>query len=273
MFGYLVGATEMMREDELRRYKACYCGLCRALKERHGQHARLTLNYDMTFLILVLSSLYEPKEQSGADRCLRHPSAPQDWATSEISAYAADVNVALAYLKCMDDWEDDGSLAALAEARSLRAGYEKVRAEYPRQCAAMEDAIARLRAIERENREAPDEAAGCFGALMAELFVYKEDRWSRALRGMGGALGRTIYLMDACMDLDADTRRNRYNPFRRYYGLDNAERFRDILKMQLGDCVRWFDMLPLVQDAGLMKNILCAGLWTQFNRKFGRKDP
>ncbi len=58
MFGYLVGATELMREDELRRYKACYCGLCRALRERHGQRARLTLNYDMTLLILVLSSLY-----------------------------------------------------------------------------------------------------------------------------------------------------------------------------------------------------------------------
>lgn len=273
MFGYLVGATELMDEAQQKRYKACYCGLCRSLRERHGQRAGLTLNYDMTMLVLVLSSLYEPEEQRGESTCLRHLSKPQGWVTSEMSGYAADMNVALAYLKCLDDWEDDGSLAALVEARSLRKAYEGIKTAYPRQCAAMEDSIARLRNIERENREAPDEAAACFGAMMAEIFAYRDDRWSPALRSMGNALGRFIYLMDACMDLDADTLHENYNPFRRYYGLDNGERFRDILKMQLGDCVRWFDMLPLVQDAGLMKNVLCAGIWSQFDRKFGRKDP
>ena len=104
---------------------------------------------------------------------------------------------------------------------------------------------------------------------MAELFVYKEDRWADTLRHMAHALGRFLYLMDACMDLDSDTLHNNYNPFRRYYRCpDNEQRFRDILKMQLGECVFYFDKLPLVQDAGLLKNILCAGLWARFDRKF-----
>ena len=108
---------------------------------------------------------------------------------------------------------------------------------------------------------------------MEELFVFREDRWSEPLRHMAFALGKFIYLMDACMDLDGDTAHNRYNPFRRYYRLpDNEQRFRDILKMQLGECVYYFDRLPLVQDAGLLKNILCVGLWTQFNNKYSRKD-
>ena len=54
--------------------------------------------------------------------------------------------------------------------------------------------------------------------------------------------------------------------------MDNAARFRDILKMLLGDAVRAFDALPLVQDAGLMQNILCAGLWAAFNKKFGNEE-
>ena len=104
---------------------------------------------------------------------------------------------------------------------------------------------------------------------MAELFVYREDRWADTLRHMAHALGRFLYLMDACMDLDSDTLHNSYNPFRRYYRRsDNEQRFRDILKMQLGECVFYFDKLPLVQDAGLLKNILCAGLWARFDRKF-----
>ena len=88
---------------------------------------------------------------------------------------------------------------------------------------------------------------------------------------MAHALGRTVYLMDACMDLDRDAVTNSYNPFRRYYGLDNEQRFRDILKMQLGECVYYFDKLPIVQDAMIIKNILCDGLWTQFNRKYKKE--
>jgi hypothetical protein len=44
------------------RYQAYYCGLCRTLKERYGDLGRLTLSNDMTFLLILLSSLYEPEE-------------------------------------------------------------------------------------------------------------------------------------------------------------------------------------------------------------------
>ena len=269
MFGYLTADTAALTEEQRRRYQACYCGLCRSLEKRHGQLSRLTLNYDMTFLVLLLGSLYEPEETAGESTCIRPPKTPQPWINHEICDYAADVNLALAYLKCLDDWEDEGSLLALAQARVLRPGYERVQEEYPRQCAAVAQAMEDLHAIEKENREAPDEAAACFGRLMAELFVYREDRWADTLRHMGHALGRFIYLLDACMDLDSDTLHNRYNPFRRYYRReDNEQRFRDILKMQLGECVFYFDKLPLVQDAGILKNILCAGLWTRFDHQF-----
>ena len=42
--------------------------------------------------------------------------------------------------------------------------------------------------------------------------------------------------------------------------------------MLLADAVRAFDALPLVQDAGLMQNILCAGLWAAFDQKFGNEE-
>ena len=70
------------------------------------------------------------------------------------------------------------------------------------------------------------------------------------------------------MDLDADALHGSYNPFRRYYGLDNADHFRSILQMLLGECMRAYDRLPLVQDKDLLDNILCAGTWAQFDKKF-----
>lgn len=274
MFGYLTANTELLTPEELERYKACYCGLCRSLQKRHGQASRLTLNYDMTFLVLLLQSLYEPEETRGEDTCLPHPLQARAWQRSEASDYGADLNVALAYLKCLDDWEDEGSLKALAQAETLRGAYERVCRDYPRQCAAISRGMEALHALERERKENPDAAAACFGGLLGELFVWREDRWSETLRRMGDALGRCLYVMDACMDLDGDATWNRYNPFRRYYGLSNNEqRFRSIMNMLLSDCLMAFDRLPLVQDASILKNILCVGLWTQFDRKYkGKKE-
>ena len=273
MFGYLVAEPGLLTEEELGRYRACYCGLCRSIRERHGRLARLSLTYDMTFLVLLLASLYEPEETGGEDTCPPHPIAPRAWSRSEITDYAADLNVALAYCKCLDDWEDDGNLAALAESRVLRPAWEEIRGRLPRQCAAIERSLASLSALEKERREDADAAAESFGELMGELFVLREDRGREPLFRLGDALGRFLYVMDACMDLDADAVRGRYNPFRRCYGLpDNAERFGDILRMLLGECLCWFDRLPLVQDAAILKNILCVGLWAQFNKKFSLKE-
>ncbi len=273
MFGYLAAEASLLTEEQFARYRACYCGLCRCIQERHGELARLALTYDMTFLTLLLSSLYEPEETAGEGKCLPHPVEPRAWWRSEFSAYAADLNVALAYLKCLDDWEDDGNLAALAESRLFKASYERVAAAYPRQCAAIDRSLAQLGKLEKERIEDPDAAAESFGELMGELLVYREDRWREPLARMGRALGRFLYVMDACMDLDADTVRGRYNPFRRFYGLpDNDRRFGDILRMLLGECLFYFDKLPLVQDAELLKNILCVGLWSQFDRRYKKEE-
>ena len=42
--------------------------------------------------------------------------------------------------------------------------------------------------------------------------------------------------------------------------------------MLLGECLFYFDKLPLVQDAELLKNILCVGLWSQFDRRYKKEE-
>ncbi len=272
MFGTLTAKTELLTPEQLARYRACYCGLCRSLKERHGQRGRLALNYDMCFLVLLLDSLYEPELRQGSEPCAAHPLHARDWQRSENSDYAADLTIALAYHKCLDDWHDEASPLALAESAALKRSCRRVEEQWPRQCEAIERGLRELSALEKTGADDPDAAAACFGALMGELFIRREDRWAPTLRALGDSLGRFIYVLDACLDLDRDALLRRYNPLRRRYGMDNAGRFRDILKMLLADAVRAFDRLPLVQDAGLMQNILCAGLWTAFDKKFGSEE-
>jgi len=59
MFGYVVANMEKLTDEEKQRYRAFYCGLCKTLGNRHGKISRITLNYDMAFLIIFLSALYK----------------------------------------------------------------------------------------------------------------------------------------------------------------------------------------------------------------------
>ena len=96
MFGYVIANPDSLTPEQLARYKSCYCGLCRTLKARHGSVSRLTLTYDMTFLVLLLESMYEPEAETGEERCIAHPVHPHGWSASAVTEYAADMNILLA---------------------------------------------------------------------------------------------------------------------------------------------------------------------------------
>lgn len=269
MFGFVAANTAMLEKAQYARYKGCYCGLCHALREKYGFAAKLGLTYDMTFLVLLLNSLYEPTEYHAESHCAVHPVKKQGYWQSEISDYAADMNVMLAYLNCRDDWKDDADLPKLLEAKTLEKAYEEISAKYPRQTAAINEGMRRLDEIEKSRKAMPDAASAAFGMIMAELFVIREDRWSGKLRSLGMNLGQFIYIMDACIDLKEDKRYYKYNPMLYLYGrLDEETRFRDILEMFMADCVKSFDALPIVQDADILKNILCFGVWNKFNKHY-----
>lgn len=60
MFGYIIANLTLLDENQKQRYQSCYCGLCHMIRTEFSSLSRLSLNYDMTFLVLLLSSLYEP---------------------------------------------------------------------------------------------------------------------------------------------------------------------------------------------------------------------
>lgn len=269
MFGFVTAQLKLLTEQQAARYRECYCGLCHSLKELHGELSRFTLTYDMTFLILLLSSLYEPDEKASEAKCAPHPFKAQKFWQNEISGYAADMNVALAYLNCIDNWKDDWSIASLSEAKLMENSYNEICEKYPRQCKAMKDSIEKLSNLEKNWTNDADAASKTFGSLMAELFVYREDYWSGYLRSFGMALGQFIYIMDACVDLRDDKRYYKYNPMLHLFNrVDEKEQFRAILEMLMAECVKAFEALPLLQDAELIQNILCFGVWTQFNKHY-----
>lgn len=272
MFGYVLALEDQLTPEEWLRYRGAYCGLCRTLGNRFGQLSRMTLTYDMTFLVLLLSSLYEPEETCGSGRCLPHPLKERAYWHNDATAYAAAMNVLLAYEKQRDDWQDDKNPVALTCSALLNTRAEQVEAEYPRQYGAIRAALDTLAALECAGDEDPDAAANCFGRLMAEILCWKEDRWSPCLRQMGMALGRFIYLMDAWEDIEADCKKQRYNPLKPQSSRSDFDAWMgDTLMVILGDCTQAMEQLPLVQDVEILRKILYAGVWNRYARKLKQK--
>ena len=178
MFGYVTIAAGALTQEQRERYRAYYCGLCHALKHRYGALGRMTLSYDITFLYLLLSSLYEPDEIRGTARCLPHPFRPHAYVQSELCDYCCDMNLALAYHKCLDDWHDDRSLPGRAEAALLAEAYGRVAAAYPKTCGEIERSLAAISVLEHEGEPSPDAAANLTASMLGAIYRYREDVWA-----------------------------------------------------------------------------------------------
>ncbi len=274
MFGYIAINEPELKVREYRAYRASYCGLCRSLKKRYGRIGQLTLSYDMTFLALLLTSLYEPKTVAGRSRCLAHPAQKHPYRQNPYFDYAADMEVLLAYYKCMDDWRDDRRFSRLLFAGVLRPKMKKVYALYGEKAERISRLLGKLSEGEERNLQDIDKMAGFFGGIMAELFVCRADMWEEKLRRMGFYFGKFIYLMDAYEDVEEDLRKGRYNPLASLYGRETFEQdCMQILKMMMARAAQAFELLPVLKDAELLRNILYAGVWVRYGQiRRGRKE-
>lgn len=260
MFGFVVANTEKLSPEQLLRYRALYCGLCRKIGERHGECARIALTYDLVFLAIVLSSVYDGEIlKQEKDTCVAHPTQKKDYIYDSFTDYASDMNIALAYYNYLDDWQDDKSIKARLQAHLLGKGMHTAKQLYPRQIHCVEQCLHDLHEAERRDESDPEIPANIFGTLLGELFRYEETELGDRLFDFGCALGRFIYLMDAFVDLKKDIKKQKYNPLVRYTG----EQILPMLDIQMAQCAELFSLLPVRKDKDLCENILYSGVWSK----------
>lgn len=268
MFGYVTINKPELKIKDYERYHAYYCGLCRCLKEKYGRAGQMTLTYDMTFLIILLTSLYEDTMTEEKHRCIVHPKKRHMIFCNEITEYAAAMNIALSYYHFLDDWEDERKVSGLVGKQAFARKYKKIRGTYQRQCIAIEEALDGLSKCEKETIQKPEEVSKWFGKLMSELLVYREDAFSPVLKELGDSLGRFIYLMDAYMDLEKDLKKGCYNPFARLsQEKDYQEQAEALFMEQMTRATIAFEKLPLELDVCILRNILYEGVYIKYERK------
>ncbi len=232
MFGYVTPLTEELKVKEHTLYKSIYCGLCHAMGKRVCHESRMTLSYDVVFLVLIRLRLSGETVSFKARRCAASPFRRKAvMEQNDALDYGAAAGSLLAYHNLADDAADKKGLRrALAVTLRGMAKRMRKRANLPELDALITERMAELGALERSGEATADSAGDVFGRLLAAVFGYGlEGKDKRLSEELGYHVGKWIYLLDAADDYEKDRKRGEFNPLPEY----DAEALRCALNLEL----------------------------------------
>lgn len=271
MFGYVRPVRGNLEETTFARYQAAYCGLCERLRRRYGFAARFTVNYDLTFLSILLGSL-QPDREYAMRRCPAHPCKKKNCMLGGADQdFCADLCVILYYHKLRDSVDDETfprSFAARLCAAALRRSYRKAAELRPGEDRLVRENLAALRVLEQEQCKSVDRTADAFAAILRTgAQCAEQEKTKRILEQLLYHVGRFIYLTDALDDLKEDAQTGAYNVLMHRYTV-NAGELSDLDKSALIATVdasidlaaAAFELLPVQTDREILENVIYQGL-------------
>ncbi len=266
MFGYVRPSLGRLSQEDTARFSAMYCGLCRALGRRCGKAASLILNYDFTFLAVLLAEGEAEDPLHG--RCIVHPLQGRDYFPgNDALDLAADCSVILAWWQLKDAIADSGGLAAKyrSAALLLKPAYERARRSRPDFDRSTRRQLEELSRLEAERCPSMDQAADTFALLLQSAAGEVEDSVKRrVLEQMLYHLGRWIYLVDAADDLAEDFSPGSYNPLIYRYGLTEGKltkEARESLVLSLDHSIRLMGAACELWDFGVWTPVIQATVY------------
>lgn len=257
MFGYVYVNKNALSKEAQETYQAYYCGLCKSLKQ-FGACSRLTLNFDMAFLALFLDAYKNKKSKQICGKCAIHPKKPCLYFKNKNLLYAAKMNILLTYYKFDDDVHDDKSAFAYCAKKVLQKNTEEIKKEYPHKVSVICDALKELKEYEKVDLHDFNKCADTFGRILGQIFD-KENN-DKKLYDFGFSLGRAIYVLDACVDLKQDIKKERFNPM---VEIPSRE-FQQILTIMLSETTNIYGTMDITINNDIIENVLYSGIWERF---------
>ena len=266
MFGYVRINKMDLTFREYENYKGYYCGLCKYLKENHGEISRIGLNYDITFLIVILSAIYKPKTNIFEEVCLVSPFKRKKKLINDITEYAASMNILLTYYKLEDNLLDDKGVKDILAYNLYKSKLKMAHKKYPHKSQIIKEQMKILNQLEKNKEYNIDKVSNTFGELMGEIFAYKKDKYEDDLRRIGFNIGKYIYILDAYEDLNEDYKKGRYNPFMEYINKREELKIRvdRLISISLGLLASSIDRLNLQVNRGIIENIVYSGVYLRY---------
>ena len=271
MFGYVRPIRGSLPDEAFSRYQAAYCGLCTRLGRRLGYRARFTVNYDLTFLSLLLGAA-APEHVCRECPCPARPGRKKRCRIGgEEQDFCADLCVILYEHKLRDAIEDEPffrALGARLASRLLRRAYKKAAASCPDEDALVRGKLAALRALEKSGSDSLDRTADAFASILrAGAARGGDEKTRRVLEQLLYHVGRYIYLVDALDDLPRDCKTGAYNVLARRFSVQDGKLADDdraallsTINASIGLACAAFELLPGTQDRDILDHILYSGL-------------
>ncbi|UZW15583.1 DUF5685 family protein [Clostridium pasteurianum] len=282
MFGYVLPLKGELKVKDYEKFKAYYCGLCLSIKKNYGTIPRLAVNYDMTFVAILLDALESEPCKIHSGNCIAHPLQKKNFIINNSALdYASFLNVALAYFKLTDDVKDDKSKVSSLSAFFLKNYFKKFPKKLKVHSNFIREKLNELYKLEdSQSKVSIDELSHPFAELTAfVLSSYpKLKEHKDILYTLGYNLGKWIYIIDAFDDLEEDMRKGKFNAVASIFNTDNLpfKEFKIFIKDRIDfilvtcarSCFECLNKLPLKTNKDILYNILQLGLLEKMDRVF-----
>lgn len=274
MFGYIQPHKDELKVREYKIFRGYYCGLCKVLGREFNQFVRLGLNYDITFLAILLSSLDDKRDIVRAETCIAGPFKKKPIIQpNKYILYSAYISVILIYFKLLDDWKDEKRILSRLGTIPYIFAVKKAEKIYSNKYEKIKYYLDKLSYLEKTKCPIIDESADQFAKLMEELaippFEYDE-KTTRVLKWLGYNVGRWIYILDAFNDIEKDINTGNYNPILVQYKYDNNEEIGEFvdrvretiqftLTFTLDNIAKSYELLNIKYNKNIIDNIIYLG--------------
>ncbi|WP_373897681.1 DUF5685 family protein [Haloimpatiens sp. FM7315] len=286
MFGYVKPCTMELKVKDYYKFKAYYCGLCRSLKSNYGNIPRFTLNYDMTFLALLIDSISNEENSFEDSFCIVHPFKKiRVLKTNSALDYASFCNLTLFSYKLLDDYEDDKNLKSKFIYTLLNPYFKKIPKELEKTKFLVESKLKELYTLENSKEDISlDEISHVFAQLTGSLLssYFKGKDFEETLYWFGYNLGKWIYIIDAFDDLEKDMENKKFNAINKALNKNNLNytEFKSEISSRIEftllncgrECVNNLNKLPINKNYDLLENILKYGFMEKIDKVFKRSD-
>ncbi|MDF2505553.1 DUF5685 family protein [Clostridium sp.] len=283
MFGYVTPSKGELKIKDYEKFKAYYCGLCLSIKKNYGHIPRFIVNYDMTFVAILLDALEDKPCTLYTGNCIAHPLKKRNFIINNSALdYASFLNVALVYFKLTDDVKDDKSKLSSLSAFFLKNYFKKFPSDLKNHSNLIKEKLNELYKLEDEKRKITiDELSHPFAeltALVLSSYPKLNTDHRDTMYTLGYNLGKWIYIIDAFDDLEEDMKKGKFNAINNIFNTDNLEykefkasikdRIDFILVTSARACFECINKLSLKTNKDILYNILQLGLLEKMERVF-----
>ncbi len=273
MFGYVKTNKPEMKIKEYEAYRGLYCSLCKAMGKHFGVLSRLTLSYDVTFLLLARLSFGGTVPCFEGGRCAFNPTKKCNYCknTDDELRYAAAVSMMMFYFKVRDNISDGSFFKRLLMYLILpwaTLKYKKAKSIYGEIAEIIAEEMSAQKLTEEKNTDSPDEAAHSSANALGRIMAYNINDPDGYIYRFGYGVGKWVYLSDALDDIEKDIKSGSYNVFVNKYDLRAGDSVSDIkaavtgtMNMCGGVFSEAYNKIENKSLTPLMENIIFDGMY------------